>query len=682
MVEKVRLYQLSKELGISNRELLRFLRELGVKVKSHSSTIDEETAQAVKDLVEEERRKEGVPPAPPVEERRPTPLEAKKVAEKPLLPPPVEKAPPKPKEEKVLRFSFPPTVAQLAEAMSMEGTDLVAELFRSGVVAPLTQALEWDIAERLAAEHGYTLLREEVEVVVRRREEEEMPPEREGKKVPVPPVVTVLGHVDHGKTTLLDAIRNTNVASQEVGGITQSIGAYEVEIEEGKITFIDTPGHEAFTAMRARGAQVTHLVVLVVAADDGVMPQTVEAINHARAAGVPIVVAINKIDKPEADVERAMRQLAEQRLIPEEWGGDTVCVPVSALRRQNLDMLLEMVLLVADLLEIKADPTGPAEGTVIESKKDPAKGPVATVIVQKGTLKAGDWVVVGSTYGRVRVLLDWQGQPVKEAGPSKPVEVVGLEEVPRAGDKLRVAGSRKEALEMAERAREGRRAPAGVALEALAAGEERELRLVIKGSTQGAVEAARKALEQLDSEEIGIKVVHAGVGDVNESDVMLASASKGMVVGFGVSADHVARKAAEDEGVSIRTYEVIYDLIDDIEAAMLGMLEPEIVEESLGRAEVRALFRTGRYGVAAGCFVTEGRLVKGKLIRVLRDGKAVWEGSLSSLRRFKEDVSQVMAGLECGVAVERFDEFKVGDIIECFDRKEVRKTELTRRRGS
>jgi len=376
-----------------------------------------------------------------------------------------------------------------------------------------------------------------------------------------------------------------------VGGITQSIGAYEVEIEGRKITFIDTPGHEAFTAMRARGAQVTHLVVLVVAADDGVMPQTVEAINHARAAGVPIIVAINKIDKPEANIERTMRQLAEQGLIPEEWGGETVCVPISALKKQNLDTLLEMILLVADLLDIKADPTGPAEGTVIESKKDPTRGPVATVIVQKGTLKVGDWVVVGDTYGRVRALLDWQGKPVREAGPSKPVEVVGLEEVPRAGDKLRAVGSRREALELAERAKEerGARAPAGVSLESLAAGEERELRLVVKASTQGAVEAARKALEQLDSEEIGIRVIHAGVGDVNESDVMLASASRGMVVGFGVGVDPAARRAAEGEGVSIRTYDVIYDLIDDIEAAMLGMLEPEVVEETLGKAEVRAL---------------------------------------------------------------------------------------------
>ena len=667
-MRRIRLYHLAKELGISNRELLKFLKELGVEVKSHSSTIDEETAQAVKDLVEEERR--GRKKAP---ERAPRPKPS----------PDKEAPPPKPRreEKRILKFSSPPTVAQLAEAMGMDGADLVAELFRSGIVAPLTQTLEWDIAERIASEHGYTLLREEEVEAVKK---EEAPKEaEEGRLVPVPPVVTVLGHVDHGKTTLLDAIRNTNVADQEVGGITQSIGAYEVEIEGRKITFIDTPGHEAFTAMRARGAQVTHLVVLVVAADDGVMPQTVEAINHARAAGVPIIVAINKIDKPEANIERTMRQLAEQGLIPEEWGGETVCVPISALKKQNLDTLLEMILLVADLLEIKADPTGPAEGTVIESKKDPTRGPVATVIVQKGTLKVGDWVVVGDTYGRVRALLDWQGKPVREAGPSKPVEVVGLEEVPRAGDKLRAVGSRREALELAERAKEerGARAPAGVSLESLAAGEERELRLVVKASTQGAVEAARKALEQLDSEEIGIRVIHAGVGDVNESDVMLASASRGMVVGFGVGVDPAARRAAEGEGVSIRTYDVIYDLIDDIEAAMLGMLEPEVVEETLGKAEVRALFKTGRYKVAAGCFVTEGRLVRGKLIRVWRDGKAIWEGMLSSLRRFKDDVNEVMAGLECGVAVEGFDDFKVGDIIECFDRKEVRRTELTRKRA-
>jgi len=501
--------------------------------------------------------------------------------------------------------------------------------------------------------------------------------------VPRPPVVTVLGHVDHGKTTLLDAIRETRVVDSEAGGITQKIGAYQVEVDGKKITFIDTPGHEAFTAMRARGAQVTDIAVLVVAADDGVMPQTIEAIDHARAANVPIIVAINKIDKPEANVDMVKRQLAELGLIPEEWGGDTICVPISALRKEGIDELLEMILLVAEMEDLRANPKGKAKGTVIESRLDPARGPIATVIVQEGTLRVGDPIVVGTTYGRVRAMFDEWGNQLKEAPPSTPAEIMGLNEVPEAGDKFEVVDSERTAKEIAETRKEEkeagsltpvRRLSLETLYESLQKGEEKELRLVVKANSQGALEAVKQALSGLKHEEVKINIIHSGVGNISESDVLLASVANAIVIGFGCKADSRAKKMAEKEKVDIRVYKIIYELIDEVKAALIGMLAPVEQEVSIGKAEVRALFRLPDGKVAAGCYVREGRLVRGEKVRVWRDEAVLFEGELSSLRRFKNDVREVAEGFECGVMLDGFNDFQEGDIIECLTIQRVSQT--------
>ncbi|MGB9877212.1 MAG: translation initiation factor IF-2 [bacterium] len=561
------------------------------------------------------------------------------------------------------------TVKEFGEKLSIPPTSLLNDLLQAGMPLNLNQAIDLELARRIAREKGFIVVLEKEEKV----EEKEV-----GQ--PRPPVVTVLGHVDHGKTTLLDAIRETRVADTEAGGITQKIGAYQVEIDGKKITFIDTPGHEAFTAMRARGAQVTDIAVLVVAADDGVMPQTIEAINHARAANVPILVAINKIDKPDANVDIVKRQLAEQGLVPEEWGGDTICVPISALKREGIKDLLEMVLLLAELRELRANPRAKAKGTVIESRLDPARGPMATVIVQEGTLRIGDPIVAGSTYGKVRAMFDEWGQQVKEAPPSTPVEIMGLNEVPEAGDKLEVVGSEREAKEIAERRLEEkkeaatpsvRRVSLDTLYETLQKGEEKELRLIIKANSQGALEAVKQALDSIKQEEAKINIIHSGIGNISESDVLLASVANAIVIGFGCKVDGKAKKAAEREKVDVRIYKIIYQLIDEVRAALIGLLTPVEREVTLGKAEVRALFRLPDGKVAAGCYVREGKLVRGEGVRVWRDEAVVFEGELSSLRRFKNDVREVAEGFECGVLLEDFNDFQEGDIIECFTKQRV-----------
>ncbi|HEY8495983.1 MAG TPA: translation initiation factor IF-2, partial [Limnochordales bacterium] len=484
----------------------------------------------------------------------------------------------------------------------------------------------------------------------------------------------------HGKTTLLDAIRETRVAATEAGGITQHIGAYQVEWNGKKITFLDTPGHEAFTAMRSRGAQVTDIAVLVVAADDGVMPQTIEAINHARAADVPIIVALNKIDKPDANPDRVKQQLADQGLIPEEWGGDTVVVPISALRRQGLDELLEMILLVAELRELKANPDRPARGVIIEAELDKGRGPVCTVLVKKGTLRLGDAVVAGHTAGKVRAMLDDRGQPLSEAGPATPVSVLGLDDVPMAGDELVVVADERLARELAARRREEMRQqemqrPARANLEQLfeqvKAGQLPELNIIIKGDVQGSVEALRGALEKLSRPDVRLNVIHAAVGGITKTDVDLAAAANAIIIGFNVRPDATARKVAEQENVDIRTYRVIYDAIEEMEKALEGMLEPEYREVVLGRAEVRALFRVPNVGTVAGCYVTEGKVVRGASVRVIRDGTVVHEGAMSSLKRFKDDVREVAQGYECGIGLEKFNDLKEGDVLEFFRMEQV-----------
>jgi len=491
-------------------------------------------------------------------------------------------------------------------------------------------------------------------------------------------VVTVLGHVDHGKTTLLDAIRHTNVAAGEVGGITQRIGAYQVEVDGKKITFIDTPGHEAFTAMRARGAQVTDIAVLVVAADDGVMPQTLEAIDHARAAQVPIIVAINKIDKPEANVERVKRQLAEIGLVPEEWGGNTICVPISAKKGIGIEDLLENILLVAELEGLKANPNRPAVGTVIEGKMDEKRGPVATVLVQNGTLHRGEIIVIDDIYGRVRAMFNDRGEPIDEAPPSTPALILGLPEVPTPGLLFEVVRNEREAKAIVEKRRAEKAAPKpapqAITLEDLhrrmQAGEVKELNVILKADAFGSLEPIVTSLDKMSTEDLRIKIIHKGTGNVSESDVMLAVASKGLIIGFNVDIDPAARALAENEGVEIRLYQVIYHLLEDMEKALKGLLEPEIKENILGHAQVRAIFKVAK-GQVAGVYVLDGVVVRGARARIFRNGELVYDGKVSSLRRYTEDVKEVRQGFECGVGLENFGDFVIGDIIEIYERVKV-----------
>ncbi|EKP93640.1 translation initiation factor IF-2 [Thermaerobacter subterraneus] len=573
------------------------------------------------------------------------------------------------------------TVGAFAELLGLTPAQVIQTLIGMGVMAAINQEIDASVAARVAEKFGFTVKIQEPEPELARKADPAAAEEDPERLKPRWPVVTVLGHVDHGKTSLLDRIRSTRVTAQEAGGITQHIGASVVEVGEKKIVFLDTPGHEAFTALRARGAQVTDIAVLVVAADDGVMPQTVEAINHARAAGVPIVVAITKIDKPEANPDRVRQQLVEYNLVPEEWGGDTVMVEVSAHTGQGIAELLEMILLVAELQELKANPDRPAVGTVIEAKLDRGRGPVATVLVQTGTLRVGDAFVCGTTYGRVRALFDDRGRPVEEAGPSTPVEVLGASEVPEAGDRLEVVADEREAREIATRRQEERRqeemrAARGLTLEQFsqqAGGDagERELRLIVKADVQGSLDALIPALERLSTDEVYVRVLHTGLGAISESDVMLAAASRAVVVGFNVRPDANARRAADQENVEIRTYRVIYELLDDVKKALQGLLKPEIREVVLGQAEVRATFKVPGVGTVAGCYVTDGKIARNARVRVIRDGTVIYEGRIASLKRFQDDVREVAQGYECGVGIERFNDIKEGDVLEVFQEQEV-----------
>ncbi len=565
------------------------------------------------------------------------------------------------------------TVRELAERLGISPIEVIKGLMKRGVFANINQSVEYEAAAALARDMGFQPEPEEGPTVSSRV----LLLEGEDQQLlkPRPPVVTVMGHVDHGKTTLLDYIRRSNVAAQEVGQITQHIGAYQAEVEGRRITFIDTPGHEAFTALRARGAQVTDIVVLVVAADDGVMPQTVEAINHAKAAGVPIIVAINKIDLPTADIDRVHRQLADHGLIIEEWGGDIVAVPISARTGQGVQDLLEHIILLADIMELKANPDRPAVGTIIESELDPRRGPMATVIVQKGTLGIGDVVVAGETWGKIKAMFNEWARPVKEAGPSTPVKVMGLEGVPQPGDILRVVEDEEQARAMVEEAvreRPSARAVRSVTLEELAGqiayGQVKELRVILRADVQGSVEAIRNALERLSTDKARVNVLHAATGNVTESDILLAEASQAVVLAFQVRPDGAARRMAEEKGVQIRQYQIIYQLIEEMDKALKGLLEPETVEVVEGRAEVRAVFRV-RQGRVAGCYVREGTIVRGAPCRVIRAEEVIHTSRIASLRRFQEDVREVNVGYECGVGVEGFQDFQEGDIIETFRRR-------------
>ncbi len=570
------------------------------------------------------------------------------------------------------------TVGDFAHKIKKTAADVIKKLMGLGVMANVNQIIDFDTAALICEEFG---VKYEKEIIISL--EEQVITEIEDKAedlLPRSPVVVVMGHVDHGKTSLLDAIRNSDVTSTEAGGITQHIGAYRVNVNGQEITFLDTPGHEAFTAMRARGAQVTDIAILVVAADDGIMPQTIEAINHAKAADVSIIVAINKIDKEGANPDRIKQQLMEHDLVPEEWGGDVICVPVSAKQKLNIDELLENVLLIAEVKELKANPNRVAEGTVIEAKLDKGRGPVATVLVQKGTLHTGDYLIAGSVFGKVRVMINDKGQKIKEAGPSYPVEIVGLNEVPVGGDTFNVVTDERKAKQLVESRKFDKKeeifnARQKVTLDNLFDhindGQVKDFNIIVKADVQGSVEAVKQSLVKLSNEEVRLNVIHGGVGGINESDVMLANASNAIIIGFNVRPDQGATTSAEREEVEIRLYRVIYQAIEEMEAAMKGMLAPKYVEKIIGHAEIRETFKISGVGTIAGCYVRDGKIKRNCGVRVVRDNIVIFEGALNSLKRFKDDAKEVNEGYECGLGIERYNDLKVGDVIECFVEEEV-----------
>ena len=572
------------------------------------------------------------------------------------------------------------SVGELASRMKRTGADVVKQLIKLGVMASLSDVIDYDTAAIVALEMGAKVEKEVIVTIEDKLidEHEDSADELKGRD----PVVVVMGHVDHGKTSLLDAVRKTNVALGEAGGITQHIGAYRVEINGRKITFLDTPGHEAFTSMRARGAQVTDVVILVVAADDGIMPQTIEAINHAKAADVPIVVAVNKMDVEGANPDRIKQQLTEYELVPEEWGGSTIVCPISAKRGDGIDDLLEMVILTADMLDLKANPDRSAKGTVVEAKLDRGRGPVATLLVSNGTLNAGDVIIAGTSVGRIRAMTDDKGRKIKNAGPSVPVEVIGLSEVPNAGDIFYAVDDERMARELVEQRKQTEKDEANktvarkVSLEDLfdqiQQGEIKELPIIVKADVKGTAEAVKASLEKLTNEEVRVRVIHTGVGAINESDILLASASNAIVVGFNVRPDSGARDSAAASGTDVRTYRIIYDCIEEMEAAMKGLLAPKFREEVLGHAEIRQTFKVSKVGTIAGCHVLDGKIIRNASVRIVRDGIVVFEGSLASLKRFKDDAKEVASGYECGLSIENFNDIKEGDIVEAYEMVEVK----------
>ncbi|MCK8826267.1 translation initiation factor IF-2 [Natroniella acetigena] len=644
----IRIYELAKELELENKELIEILQELGLDVSSHMSTVEEDTAEMVMDMVLGTDEDE------------------------------VDQ------EADIIEVKGKLTVKELAEEIEIEPNSLMTELINLGIMATINQELDLETVEMVAEEYGYQVkdVKEddtEDDIYGLVADIEDAPADLSTR----PPVITVMGHVDHGKTTLLDAIRKANVTAGEAGGITQHIGAYQVEVDDQMITFLDTPGHEAFTSMRARGAQATDIAILVVGADDGIMPQTVEAINHAKAAEVPIIVAVNKIDKPNAQPERVKQELTEHGLVVEEWGGDTICVSVSALKQQNLDELLEMIILTAEMEELTANPDRAAHGVIIEAELDRGRGPVATVLIKNGTLKVGDPIVAGMASGRVRAMINDRGERIEEAGPSTPVEVLGLSEAPKAGDLLEVLEDDQATREVANKREDKRRADelsqnTTVNLDDLFAqiqeGEIKNLNIVVKADVQGSVEALKESLLNLSTEEVQVKVVHDGVGGITETDVMLASASNAIIIGFNVRPGANARKVAEKETVEIRTYRVIYRAIEEIKQAMEGLLDPDYKEVVLGQVEVRETFKVPKVGTIAGSYVKSGKVNRNAKIRLIRDGKIIKEGEISSLKRFQDDVREVAEGYECGVGIEDYNDIKVGDIMEVYDYEEVKRT--------
>ena len=641
-MKKTRVYQVAEEMGMSNKDILAKLKELGIEAQNEKSELEDEDVELLKDLLEEETGS----------------------------------------NENVINVDGTLTVQQLAEALGKPATEVIMKLMKMGTMASLNQEVNFEIASHLASDYGFTLVaggndedaEEEIEALM------EIEEDREEDLKPRPPVVTVMGHVDHGKTSLLDAIRSTHVTNTEAGGITQHIGASEVSINGQKIVFLDTPGHEAFTAMRARGAQVTDIAILVVAADDGIMPQTIEAINHAKAAEVPLIIAINKIDKPSANPDKVKQELADQGLLVEDWGGDVIAVPVSARQRTGIDTLLEMILLVAEMEELKANPNKRAVGTVVEAELDKGRGPVATVLVQGGTLKVGDPIVCGVACGKVRAMINSKGKRVKTAGPSTAVEILGLSEVPQGGDQFVAVPSDKVARNIAEKrqqiAREemlksNQRMSLDQFFDQMNEGQVKDLNVIIKADVQGSVQAVKQSLEKLSNDEIGVRVIHGGVGAINESDVTLAAASNAIIIGFNVRPVPSAESLAEKESVDVRSYTIIYKAIEDIQAAMTGMLDPEYRDEDTGKAEIREVYKISGVGTVSGCYVTSGKIFRNGKVRIVRDGIIIHEGEILALKRFKDDVKEVNSGYECGMSFVNYNDIKVGDIVEAYITKEV-----------
>lgn len=642
---KMRVYELAEDLKVPAKELIGFLNKEGIKVKNHMSTLDEDTIDLIKEVIEAEKEKQ-------IKEKK--------------------------KKLKVIKITKLPNLKELSSQLKISLSEIIQKIIKFETISSIDKEVPINILKQIAKEYGY-----EIELSEKLKTKSSL--QKKDKAVNLiskPPVVTVIGHVDHGKTTLLDTIRKTDVTKGEVGGITQRIGAYQINIDHKKIVFIDTPGHEAFTTMRARGVKATDIAVLVIAADDGVMPQTIEAINHAKAANVPILVAINKIDKANANVEKVKKELTKYDLVSEEWGGDTLMVEISALQGKGIEKLLETISLQAEMLDLKANPDIPAIGLIIETKLDKKRGIIASVLIQDGSLKVGDYFIAGLSYGKIRNLIDDKGKSIKKAGPSTPVEIIGFCKMPQAGDYFQIVPDDKLVkIIINEREDEGRSkitAKSSFSLDNLflemQEGKLDKLNIILKTDTQGSLDALQEAIKKIKiaTEEVKVDIIHAGVGNITETDVMLASASKAIIIGFNIRPDTSVQKIAKSEKVDIRLYKIIYDLIDEIKSALKGYLKPKIEEYICGQAEVREVFKIPKIGTIAGSYVLEGKISNNDNIRVIRDGKLIYEGKISSLKRFKDDVKQVSSNFECGIGVEKFNDIKVKDIIEFYTFKEVK----------
>ncbi|MEK5007758.1 translation initiation factor IF-2 [Bacillus sp. FSL K6-3312] len=700
---KVRVYEYAKAIDVSSKDIIAALKDMNVEVNNHMATLEDDTVKKLDAKYKKAKAKETANEKPAeqknqssnkINDRKKNDVQNnqfnknkknnnqnknknKRGGNKSQQ---QQARPVKPKKElpEKIEFTNSMTVGQLAEELGKESAEIIKKLMMLGVMATINQELDKDTVELIASEYGVPV--EEVIILEETELEKYEVADKEEDMQVRPPVVTIMGHVDHGKTTLLDSIRKTKVVEGEAGGITQHIGAYQIEENGKKITFLDTPGHAAFTTMRARGAEVTDTTILVVAADDGVMPQTIEAINHAKAAEVPIVVAVNKIDKPTANPDRVMQELTEHGLVPEAWGGETIFVPLSAKTGEGIDELIEMILLVSEVAELKANPNRAAKGTVIEAELDKGKGSVATLLVQTGTLQVGDPIVVGNTFGRVRAMVNDIGRRVKTAGPSTPVEITGLNDVPNAGDQFLVFKDEKTARQVGEaraskQLDEKRSDKAKLSLddlfEQIKQGEVKDINLIVKADVQGSAEALTAALQKIEVEGVKVKIIHTGVGAITESDIILASASNAIVIGFNVRPDGNAKSTAETENVDIRLHRIIYKVIDEIEAAMKGMLDPEYEEKVIGQVEVRQTFKVSKIGTIAGGYVTEGTITRDSGIRLIRDGVVIFEGEVDVLKRFKDDVKEVSQGYECGITIKKYNDIREGDVLESFVMQEI-----------